>query len=78
MQVALLFAAVTCQEELYPRTAVIPPPRRPMPELANNNIGWMSTARQMVASPTGQMAVQMAKEFISRSGGGSQVLFILI
>lgn len=34
----------------------------------------MTTARSFVASPTGQMAVQMAKEFISRSAGGNQVL----
>lgn len=68
----------SCQDELYPRMEVIPPPRRPVPELANNNIGWgngfMTTARSFVASPTGQMAVQMAKEFISRSAGGNQVL----
>lgn len=81
LKLVVLFAVVTlssCQEELYPRMPVVPPPRRPVPELPNNNIGWgngfMTTARSFVASPTGQMAVQMAKEFISRSAGGNQVL----
>lgn len=71
LKLVALLAVVTfssCQEELYPRGGVIPPPRRPVPELPNNNIGWgngfMTTARSFVASPTGQMAVQMAKEFI--------------
>lgn len=57
---------------------VIPPALRPMPELVNNNgflsSGFMSTARNFVSSPTGQLAVSMAKEFISRSAGGNQVL----
>lgn len=38
------------------------------------NSGFMNTARNFVTSPTGQMAVSMAKEFISRSAGGNQVL----
>lgn len=59
---------------------VIPPPRRPPPNFVNNNLdrgwgsGFMSSARNFVASPTGQLALSMAKEFVSRSGGGNQVL----
>lgn len=52
-----------------------------MPELVNNNLGggfmgsgFMTTARNFVSSPSGQLAVTMAKEFISRSAGGNQVL----
>lgn len=71
-----------CQDgEIYPRVPIIGPPRRPMPELVNNNLGggfmgssFMNTARSFMTSPTGQMAVSMAKEFISRSAGGNQVL----
>lgn len=71
-----------CQDgENYPRVPILAPPRRPMPELVNNNLGggfmgsgFMNTARNFVTSPTGQMAVSMAKEFISRSAGGNQVL----
>jgi hypothetical protein len=74
---------IWCQDgENFPRGPIIGPPRRPMPELLNNNIngggfmgsGFMSTARNFVSSPTGQMAMSMAKEFISRSAGGNQVL----
>lgn len=35
--------------------------------------GWMENTQQMIASPTGQMVVHMAKELISRSTGNSQV-----
>lgn len=76
-----LVSLVLCQsEELYPRGPVEPPLRRPPPDQVNNNLdrgwapGFMSTARNFVASPTGQFAVSMAKEFISRSAGGNQVL----
>lgn len=77
-----LFVAVSCQQgEFYPRVPVIPPSILPMPELGNNrlgggfmNSGFMSTARNFVSSPSGQLAVTMAKEFISRSAGGNQVL----
>lgn len=77
--VLVLVSLCSCQEEDYPRTAVLPPMRRPFPpEIMNNNVGWgsglMSTARTFVSSPAGQMAVQMAKEFISRSAGGNEVL----
>lgn len=84
LQVLVLVSVVSlvlCQsEELYPRGPVDPPMRRPPPDLVNNNLdrgwggGFMSTARNFVASPTGQFAVSMAKEFISRSAGGNQVL----
>lgn len=67
--------------EMYQRLPVEPPQRRPSPELVNNNLGngfmgngFMNTARNFVSSPTGQLAVTMAKEFISRSAGGNQVL----
>lgn len=69
-----------CQEELYPRMPVLPPARRPPPPDLMNNLGnnWssglMSTARNFASSPTGQFAMTMAKEFISRSAGGNQVL----
>lgn len=66
---------------MYPRMPISAPPRRPMPEIANNNLGggfmssgFMSTARNFASSPTGQLAMSMAKEFISRSAGGNQVL----
>lgn len=81
---SLLVSLSLCQDELYPRMPVVPPARRPPPpEFQNNNIdrgsgfmgsGFMNTARNFVSSPTGQMAVTMAKEFISRSAGGNQVL----
>jgi hypothetical protein len=35
--------------------------------------GWVDTARTFVNGPMGQMAVQMAKEVVSRSVGNSQV-----
>lgn len=80
-QLALLlavFGLTLCQDELYQRVPIVGPPRRPPPEMTNNNLGWgsgfMGAARNFVASPTGQMAVSMAKEFINRSGGGNQVL----
>lgn len=82
--VLLSFVSLSwCQDgEIYPRVPIIGPPRRPMPELVNNNnlggaflgSGFMNTARSFMSSPTGQMAVSMAKEFISRSAGGNQVL----
>lgn len=57
----------------------MPPARRPLPDLGNSlGNGWssglMSTARNFASSPTGQFAMTMAKEFISRSAGGNQVL----
>lgn len=84
-QVAVLLMIVglsLCDDgEFYPRMPVIPPARRPPPEEFNNNpgggfmnSGFMNTARNFVVSPTGQMAVSMAKELISRSYGGNQVL----
>lgn len=36
--------------------------------------GLMQTARNFVNGPMGHLAVSMAKEYISRSAGGSQVL----
>lgn len=39
-----------------------------------DNGGFMQTARNFVNGPMGHLAVSMAKEFISRSAGGSQVL----
>lgn len=84
MLLSLLVSLSLCQDELYPRLPVVPPARRPPPpEFQNNNLdrgsgfmgsGFMNTARNFVSSPTGQMAVTMAKEFISRSAGGNQVL----
>lgn len=85
LKVILLSLFVTlslCQDELYPRMPVLPPARRPPPpDFQNQNpgsgfmsSGFMNTARNFVSSPTGQMAVTMAKEFISRSAGGNQVL----
>ena len=89
-QLLLVFLTVLslslCQDgDVYPRMPISPPPRRPPPELINNIIdgvagngfmgsGFMNSARRFVASPAGQMVVTMAKEFISRSGGGGQVL----
>lgn len=82
--VLLTFVSVVlCDERdmIYPRVPISAPPRRPLPDMVDNNIdggfmrnGFMSTARNFVASPTGQLAVTMAKEFISRSAGGNQVL----
>lgn len=74
-----LFGVSLCQEgEIYPRVPVIGPPRRPIPDLSNGggfmNSGFMSTARNFMSTPSGQLAVTMAKEFISRSSGGNQVL----
>lgn len=73
-----LFGSSLCQDEMFPRVPVMPPPRRVAPEVVNNNLGWgsgfLGAARNFVATPTGQMAMSMAKEFISRSGGGNQVL----
>lgn len=68
-----------CQDDVYPRMPVLPPARRPPPDLINNlangwSSGLMSTARNFASSPTGQFAMTMAKEFISRSAGGNQVL----
>lgn len=85
LQLALLlslFGLSLCQEELYQRIPIVALPRRPIPPLANNNLGWgsgfMGVARNFVATPTGQMAVSMAKELINRSGGGNQVLSLNI
>lgn len=79
----MIVGSSSCQEDIYQRVPVTPPLRRPFPpELALNNLGWgsgfMSTARTFAASPAGQMAVQMAKEFISRSSGGNEVLSLNI
>ena len=78
--VLLSLSLSSCQENVdFTRMPIEPPPRRPPPELVNNNPGgwgggFMNTARGIVASPAGQMAVQMAKEYVSRSYGGNQVL----
>lgn len=78
-----IFSLSLCDEMdmIYPRMPISALPRRPPPDLVNNNLGggfmntgFMSTARNFVSSPTGQLAVSMAKEFISRSAGGNQVL----
>lgn len=74
----VIVGSCLCQDEAFQRMPIVPPPRRPPPDFVNNNLGWgtgfMSTARSFVASPAGQMAVSMAKELISRSAGGNQVL----
>lgn len=76
----VILGSCLCQDETFQRMPIVPPPRRPPPDFVNNNLdrgwgtGFMSTARNFVASPTGQLAVTMAKEFISRSGGGNQIL----
>lgn len=77
------------QNESYDRTPVLPPPRRPNPpsnNVVNNNQldrGWsqglmqsglMQSARTFAASPAGQLAMSMAKEYVARSYGGNQVL----
>lgn len=41
---------------------------------AGGSGGLMQTARNFVNGPMGHLAVSMAKEYISRSAGGSQVL----
>jgi hypothetical protein len=81
---------IVCQErqleksETYERMPVLPPPRSPMPPISNNNLqrGWgkdlMQTAKSFVASPAGQLAMSMAKEFMARSYGGNQVLSLNI
>lgn len=84
LHVLILMAIIglsLCDEE-YQRQPVAAPPRRVPPEFYNNNRdsgsvvngGFMQTAKDFVASPTGQLAMSMAKEFISRSAGGSEVL----
>jgi hypothetical protein len=65
--------------EIYPREPIVAPPRQPSPDinLVNNNDRWggmINSAKTFVASPAGQLAVTMAKEFISRSAGGGQIL----
>ena len=76
----VIVGSCLCQDEAFQRMPILPPPRRPSPDFVNNNLdrgwgsGFMSTARNFVTSPTGQLAVSMAKEFISRSAGGNQVL----
>lgn len=78
------------QNEGYDRTPVLPPPRRPNPpsnNVVNNNNnldrGWsqglmqsglMQSAKTFAASPAGQLAMSMAKEYVARSYGGNQVL----
>jgi hypothetical protein len=72
------------KSETYERMPVLPPPRSPMPPISNNNLqrGWgkdlMQTAKSFVASPAGQLAMSMAKEFMARSYGGNQVLSLNI
>lgn len=65
------------------RMPVLPPPRRPNPpptDVANNHLdrGWsgglMQSAKTFAASPAGQLAMSMAKEYVARSYGGNQVL----
>lgn len=68
--------------EIYPREPIIAPPRQPPPNdininSLNNNDRWggmINSAKTFVASPAGQLAVTMAKEYISRSAGGGQIL----
>lgn len=76
--VLAIFGLSLCQDEMYQRIPIVAPPRRPLPALTNNNLGFgssfMGVARNFVTSPSGQLAVSMAKEFINRSGGGNQVL----
>lgn len=73
------------QNEDYERVPVLPPPRRPPmpPNEINSNIslernGWsqniMQSAKTFAASPAGQLAMSMAKEYVARSYGGNQVL----
>lgn len=76
-----IFTLVSCQNDPFERMPVIPPARRPLPpEIVNNNIdrGWgqsfMQTAKNFASSPSGQLAMSMAKEFVARSAGGNQVL----
>lgn len=84
----VLVNIVLCQEpltnEIYPQNPILPPPRQPPPPdiikttSIDNRIdrwdGFMNTAKSFVASPAGQLAVTMAKEMISRSAGGGQIL----
>lgn len=81
---------VLCKEqfeknETYERMPIFPPSPRPMlpfREVANNQRVWgkdlMQTAKSFVASPAGQLAMSMAKEFMARSYGGNQVLSLNI
>lgn len=72
------------KNEVYDRVPIIPPPRRQTGTVNNineiNSIekGWsqglMQSAKTFVASPAGQLAMSMAKEFVARSYGGNQVL----
>lgn len=71
-------------DESYERVPVLPPNRRPIPptDVVNSNHldrgGWsqglMQSAKTFAASPAGQLAMSMAKEYIGRSYGGNQVL----
>lgn len=85
----LLVGVVFCQQltnEIYPQNPILPPPRQPPNNELNvtpstsidNRIdrwsGFMNTAKTFAASPAGQLAVTMAKEMISRSAGGGQIL----
>lgn len=80
--IASAFNVVLSQQELnevYPRDPIIPPQRQLPPDINDNRLGdrwggFMNTAKTFVASPAGQLAVTMAKEFISRSAGGGQIL----
>lgn len=83
ISIIVSYSAVLCQQQLneYERMPVLPPPpRRPSPEIVNNNLerGWgqglMQSAKTFAASPTGQFAMSMAKELVARSYGGNQVL----
>lgn len=83
LSIIVSYSAVLCQQlNEYERMPVLPPPRRPTPETvnSNNNLergwgpGFMQTAKTFAASPTGQMAMSMAKELVARSYGGNQVL----
>lgn len=54
-----IFGLSLCQDE-YQRIPIVALPRRPPPELVNNNLGWgsgfMGVARNFVSSPSGQLA----------------------
>jgi hypothetical protein len=85
----LLISNSLCQEQLeknetYERRPILPSPsRKPMPPFRDiNQNRWgkdlMQTAKSFVASPAGQLAMSMAKEFMARSYGGNQVLSLNI
>jgi hypothetical protein len=78
-----IISGVFCQNinDEYERMPVLPPPRRPPPEMVNSNSlergwgqGFMKTAQTFAASPAGQLTMSMVKEAVARSYGGNQVL----